>query len=87
MNEESVPVWGEEEFEVKPKVRPYRIGDVVELDDPTRSYSLCPNCGQKNEGAPNMHTKIGEIHLSCPNKHGWLLTKEGKIEDINRQLF
>ena len=86
-HEEEPPKLPEEAWEEeRPPVHAYRFGEQLDEKDETRSFSLCPTCGEKRAGTPDGHTKLGELHLNCKNGHEWIVDKNQIIQDTNQRL-
>lgn len=70
-----------------PKKRPYSFGEVFDEKDKTKDIFLCPECGVKSKGKPDLDTKWGEMRLECQNGHRWVFDSKTKtVEDLNKRL-
>lgn len=67
--------------------KPYQYGEIYDPEDETRDYFLCPECGLRKKGSPDVLSRPGTAILKCPANHIWLLdAKTRKIEGPNRTL-
>ena len=69
--------------------RPYKIGDSYDPEKPDKEkdITLCPICGEKKKGKPDLTKELGEMRFACRNGHTWIFnSKSLRVEGLNRRL-